>query len=444
MNKILLAFLFVLLPITGFSQNRYVKKIAAYTKGYAAAYNFNGAILVAKKNKVIFQIAFGDANKEWSIANTIETRFPISSLTKQFTAAAILQLEEEGKLSVNDKLSKFFPDYPKGDSITLHMLLNHTSGIKEFSQYPELFKTINISEVSRDSIVNIFKKMPLNFSPGTFWGYNNTGYILLGYIIEHVSGQSYGEYINKNIFQKAGMLNSGIFYPHSLIKYRADGYTQTTNGLMKHTVIPFNLGYSDGGIFSTINDLFTWIKALNSCKIISQESLSKMNEPNLKDRGAGYGIFIDKSFDRKIRFHTGNIPGYSSSMITYPDDEINIIILANRETNLDFLPKGIAAIMFDKEVITPYSHKPVEIKPGNLKRYVAKFQAPYPFEVTERNGKLFMSFGRDIELVPESETKFFVIESEADIQIEYVFNKKNEIDHVFLIEGGVKTEAKLK
>lgn len=353
-------------------------------------------------------------------------------------------MEEEGKLSVIDKLSKFFPNYPKGDSITLHMLLNHTSGIKEFSQYPGIFKTVNINETSKDSIVNLFMKLPFNFSPGTFWGYSNTGYILLGYIIEQVSGQSYGEYINQNLFQKAGMFNSGIYNQDSVIKYRADGYTQTSKGLIRHTEIPFNLGFSDGGLFSTLNDLFSWTIALNSYKIIGQFSLSRMNKPNQKDRGAGYGIFIDRSFDRKVRFHTGNIPGYSSVMLTYPDDEVTIIILANRETNLDFLPKGIAAIMFGKEVIIPYTHKPSKVKPENLNRYVAKFQIPFPFEVVQKGGKLFMSFGRETELIPESETKFFVSEDEADIQIEYVFNENNEIDRVFLIEGGVKTEAKLK
>jgi CubicO group peptidase (beta-lactamase class C family) len=353
-------------------------------------------------------------------------------------------LEEEGKLSVNDKLSKFFPNYPKGDSVTLHMLLNHTSGIKNFYQNSGLFKNVNIGETSKDSIVNLFKKEPFDFSPGTFWGYSNTGYILLGYVIEQVSGQTYGEYVNKNLFQKAGMFNSGIFAQDAVIKNRAYGYTQTSNSLITQMVINFNIGYSHGGLFSTLKDLLNWTLALNSNKIIGQYALSKMYKPNHQDKGAGYGIFIDEFFDRKVIFHTGNIPGYSSVMLYYPDDEVSIIVLANRETNLDFLPKGIAAIMFDKEVIIPYAHKPIEIKKENLSRYVARFETPFPFEVVEKEGKLMMNFGREVELVPESKTKFFVSEDDSDFQLEYVFNKKNETIQVFFIEGGVKTEAKVK
>lgn len=445
MYKIIFSIQFILLPFFGFPQNEYSAKLDKYASAYATAYDFHGVILVAKNEKIIYENAFGYANREWAVKNTLDTRFPIASLTKQFTAAAILQLAEKGKLSLEDKLSKFFTDYPKGDSITIHMMLNHTSGIQEFSKNAELLMIrLNDPEISRDSIVNLFKKLPFSFSPGTFWGYSNTGYILLGFIIEQVSGQSYETYINNNLFHKAGMVNSGLFQQDSVISKRAYGYTQTPYRLIAQMVIPLLIGYGDGGLFSTLEDLLKWNNALRSGKIIGEEYINKMYKPNQEDRGAGYGIFIDQFFERKVAFHTGNIPGYSSVMIRYLDDNINIIILANRETNLDFLPKGLAAIMFDKEVVIPYPHTSITLKNKNLKQYIARFETPFPFEVLEKGGKLYLSFGREIELIPESNTKFFISEPDADIQLEYVFNEKNEIIQVFFIEGGVKTEAKVK
>ena len=142
--------------------------------------------MVAKKGKIIYQEAFGMANREWNMPNTIDTRFPIASLTKQFTAAAILQLTEKGKLNLEDKLSRFYPDYPKGDSITIHMLLNHTSGIYNLLQDPaftEINANIPIESLADSNLINIFKNKPFDFSPGSYWRYSNSGYILLGFII---------------------------------------------------------------------------------------------------------------------------------------------------------------------------------------------------------------------------------------------------------------------
>lgn len=445
MLKSILAFsVFYLLPFFSSTQIKYSKKLDQYTTAYAAVYDFNGAVLIAKKNEIIFQKAFGYANREWSVKNTTDTRFPIASLTKQFTAAAILQLAEQGKLSVDDRLSKFFPGYPKGDSVTIHMLLNHTSGIKEYSQLPGLFQLNHTNELSKDTIIKLFQKLPFNFSPGTFWGYSNTGYILLGYIIEQITGETYGDYIKKNIFQKAGMNNSGLFHQDAVTSKRAFGYTQTPAGIVTQMVVPFKLGFSDGGLFSTVEDLLNWNRALHSYNIIGKEYLSKMNQPNREEGGAGYGIFIDNMFDRKVRFHTGNIPGYSSVMLNYVEDDVTIIILANKETNLDFFPRGITAVMFDKDVVIPYPHKPFQLASESLQLYAGKFETAFPFEVIEKEGKLFMNIGRDIELVAESKTKFYVAEPDVDIQLEYVFNEKNKIVRLFYIEGGVKTEAKLK
>jgi CubicO group peptidase (beta-lactamase class C family) len=413
-------------------------KLDKYVTAYASVYDINGALIVTRNNQVLYKKAFGLANREWNIPNSTETRFRIASLTKQFTAAAILQLEEQGLLSTEDKLSKYFPDFPKADSITLHMLLNHTSGIREQAENPDLFD-INpnkpIEEI-RDTLLNTFKHLPFYFAPGTFWRYSNSNYILLGLIIEKVSGESYRQYLSNHIFRNAGMNNSNLLSHDSIVPMMADGYIKHGSNYKKAMTIPVNTSFSAGGIFSTLEDLVKWNKSLYSGKIITRQSLEKMTKPNHPDRGAGYGLFIDWFFDRQAIMHTGNHPGYSSFMIYYPKDSVTIIILTNKETNLDFLPKGIAGIMFDQQVVIPYKHKAISTSIN----FSGKYMADYPIELIWEENKLFWNVNRKIELTPESATKFFIDEQDVDIQFEFIMGSKNEVTGLYLIEGGVKTK----
>lgn len=446
MKKILLVLLFFVNASSVISQNKTKEQLLLdkYASAYAKTYNFNGTVLISKNNKIIYQNGFGSANREWSVPNTIYSKFPIASLTKQFTAVAILQLVEQGMLSLDDPIVKFFPDFPKGDSITIHMLLNHTAGIKDFSQYPELFdQEFSYSqEVLRDTIISRIKKLPLNFSPGSFWGYSNTNYVLLGYILELITEQQYDRYIKATFFKELKMLQSRVLYQDSIIPNKAYGYSGIFPFLRTEAKIPYNYVHSHGGLVSTVTDLFIWNQALHGGKLLSRIYYSKMHTPNQPDKGAGYGIFVDKFMDHKVYLHNGNIPGYSSSMIYFPHNKSSIIILSNRETNLDFFAKGFAGILLDKKIIIPYKHKKIKIT--NLKDFEAKFESPFPFEVVEKEGRLLLNMGRELELRPESKNKLFVSEPEIDIQLEYVFDANRKIQRVYLIEGGVKTQTTLR
>jgi len=269
-----LSIFFLLASLVANAQKNYSSLLDNYMKAQANVNEFSGAVLVAKNDKIIYEKAFGLANREWNVPNTLQTKFRIGSLTKQFTAAAILQLAESGKLNLDDKLSKYFPDFPKGDSVTIHMLLNHTSGIKSYTNMPK-FMSIATLPYPKDSVVAFFKNEPYEFSPGTKWNYNNSGYFLLGYIIEKVSGQSYSEFVLRNVIRKAGLENTAVDRLDSLLLNRAQGYSKTSTGWRNANYVSMEFPYSAGAIVSTIQDMYAWNKALYSGKIISPAMLTK-------------------------------------------------------------------------------------------------------------------------------------------------------------------------
>jgi len=444
MKKLFLSLLTFCCTVPLQAQN-YKKLYDRYLNAQVLVNDFSGAVLISKNGKIIYQNAFGLANREWNISNTIETRFPIGSLTKQFTAAAILQLQEQGKLNTGDKLSKYFPDYPKGDLVTLHMLLNHTSGIKECSENPH-WLTINpnlpIAQL-QDTIMKTFKFEPYDFEPGTFWKYSNSGYILLGYIIEQTSGETFADYIQKHVLQPAGMNRSGTLSQDAIVTELADGYSKNNGQWKKADFQPTNIGFSAGILYATVGDLFKWQQALFRGKIISEKSLKLMNTPNHAEKGAGYGVFIDRNFNHKVIQHQGALSGFNTYMAEYPDDGICVIVLTNRDTNLDFVPKGLAAIVLGKEVIPTYKRQRKTITAATAQKYAGNYTGdglPFPVYISEKNGKLYLQLYREVELVPESETKLYIDEPDVEIQIEYIRNTLNEIKQVYFIEAGVKTE----
>ena len=453
MKRILFMLLAVFTLTAANAQKNYSKELDAYVMAYADVHGFSGNILVAQKGKIIYEKFLGQANREWQVANTADSRFLIGSLTKQFTAAAILQLEEKGKLSTEDKISRFFPDFPNGDRITLHMLLNHTSGLKSDSgdSEPDVYKinpNIPIEEL-KDILINIFKNTPLEFEPGTSWRYSNSGYVLLGYIIEQVSGETYRDYMYKNILQKAGMANTDLSSQSAIIPNFAFGYSLTPEfGWRKAKTTPFNTGFSVGGLYSTTHDLLKWNEALVSGKIISKKSFDKMHAPNHGQFGAGYGIFVGESYDHHKMFdHQGALEGYNTFMARYPDDELCIIVLTNKDTNLDFLPKTLAAIMFDKKIVIPTKRMPVKVSNNLIGLYQGTYEGPelpFPLNVVEKDNKLYLRMHRDVELVPQSDNKFYINEPDVEIQIEFKEEKGKPSSIASFIAAGVKSEGKRK
>lgn len=291
------------------------------------------AALVAKNGQVIYRKAFGMADLELNVPMQPEMVFRIGSITKQFTAIAILQLMEQGKLSLQDEITKYIPDYPMhGHSITIEHLLTHTSGIKSYTNVPEFQKFIR-TDMKPEEVVDLIKSRPMEFAPGTKWNYNNSGYFLLGYIIEKVSGKTYQEYIQENIFTPLGMTSSSYGDNTKIIKLRASGYQPGKDGVVNADFMSMLLPYAAGSIMSTVDDLYKWNRAVHSYKLVKKETLDMAHTPyKLSDgklTGYGYGWFMSELQGSPTIEHGGGINGYLTSSVYLPDEDVFVALFSN-------------------------------------------------------------------------------------------------------------------
>ena len=235
-------------------------ELDALAQAYAAQGKFSGAVLVARKGEILLKKGYGLANREHDVPNTPQTIFRIGSMTKPFTAIAIMQLVEAGQLSVDDTVSKFLPDFPNGERITVHHLLSNRSGIRDYILMPE-YNAIKKQRVSTEQLIGLFRDEPLLFEPGSEFGYSNGNWVLLGYMLEQITGKSYEAAIRERIFQPLGMNNSGAEWEQPLIKHRASGYDDTGAGFLNAELHDDTTMHGAGALYSTVEDLFKWDRA---------------------------------------------------------------------------------------------------------------------------------------------------------------------------------------
>jgi CubicO group peptidase (beta-lactamase class C family) len=312
-----------------------------------------GVFMVAKNGKAIYQKAFGKANLELEVNLTTESVFQIGSMTKQFTAIAILMLEEQGKLNVQNPISKYIPDYPSGDKITIHHLLTHTSGIKDFTKMKSL-RDIAQKEMSPKMMVDFFKNEPVDFAPGEKFDYNNSGYVLLGYLIELVSGGTYEDFIKENIFKKVGMNQSNYATDRLIINKRAYGYHKKEYGYVNKSVINFSVPFSSGSLMSSANDMLKWQNALNQNLLLktenSQKAFSKYKLNSGETFTYGYGWHIKELNGTPVREHGGSIFGFKSMGVYIPSEDIYVLGLSNCDCNSPTqITRDIASFAFKIE-----------------------------------------------------------------------------------------------
>ena len=333
----------------------------AYISAEAAHHFFRGAVLVGIDGKIAFEKAYGMGDEEWGAHNTLNTKFRIASLSKQFTAACILLLQERGRLNVHDPISRYLSNLPEAwQAVTIHQLLTHTSGVPNYTGSSEMTR-LNRTGASPQQMIALVADKPLDFKPGTEWSYSNTGYILLGMIIEKASGERYNDFLKKNILDPLRMTSSGYDRATDVVKERASGYRIRDGRVENADFIDMSIPYSAGGIYSTVEDMYRWSEALTEeGKLLSPQSLKQMftEYPEATHEGQhyGYGVVISRlKFGQLLYYHGGGVEGFSSSVQRYPQERVCIVILSNLDTYKPWdLGDHIASDLFNQPL--PAAH----------------------------------------------------------------------------------------
>lgn len=312
-----------------------------------------GAVfLISKDGNIIYKKAFGLANLELNVPMKPEDVFEIGSMTKQFTAVSILLLMERGKLDLNDDITKFISDYPTlGKSITIHHLLTHTSGIKNYTSMKEI-RGIAKNDLTPLELIDFFKNEPMDFEPGEQFKYNNSGYAILGHIIELLSGQSYASFVEENIFNRLNMASSSYANRTKVIKNRVSGYHKR-NDYTKSMYISYTLPYAAGSLMSNVSDMFTWQDALKNNRLVKQSTIEKAFTNYKLNNGDqinyGYGWHIREINGIQSREHGGSIFGFKSMGVYIPSKDVYVVGLNNCDCNSPTdITKEIAKLVIDK------------------------------------------------------------------------------------------------
>ena len=386
-------------------------------KTYPAA-EPGAAVLVEKDGKVLLRKGYGMANLELSVPIAPEMAFRLGSITKQFTAVAILKLAEQGKLALSDDLTRYLPDYPThGQKITLENLLTHTSGIKSYTSLPRWHQTIR-EDLTPQQMVDLFKDEPADFAPGEKWLYDNSGYFLLGMVIEKVTGKTYAAALAETIFTPLGLPHTAYGADAPLVPGRVAGY-QGEPGHYENADYLSMTPYAAGSLVSTVDDLARWEHALFSGTLLRQDLFARMVTPyplkNGKATAYGYGLGIWSFEGHRVIEHGGDINGFTTELLRLPEDRITVVLLSNNPDHAprpDFLGIEIASLLLGKPLA---ERKPIPVDPALLGRYdryvgVYRLDAETTRVVTREGSRLFtqrLPGGGRTEILPLSLTDFY-------------------------------------
>lgn len=462
--RIAIGILSLIITQLSFAQDR-VAIIDSVVNDLFKSERFNGNVLVAEKGNVLYNKSFGNANESTKELLNENSIFELASVSKQFTAMAIVILKEKGKLSYEDKISTFLPQLSNYKNVTIKHLLNHTGGLPDYMDLMDsLFDKRKIA--TNKDIVDLFAKHnpKILFEPNTKWEYSNTGYAFLASIIEKVSGTSYGNYLQKAIFKPLEMNNTFVytrrFAPKKISNY-AFGYIYSDS--LKKYILPDELEETkmviwldgivgDGTVNSTVNDLLKWDRALYTEKLVSSESKKEifsaveLNNKSKRDYGFGWALSDDETYG-KIVNHSGGWPGYKTFIERHIDNDKTIIVLQNHESvSTTKLFAYLRSIIYNKPL--PVKKERTEIKLTNeqLQKFVGVFEIQESMEVTVslKSNQLFVQLtGQNaFPVFAESELSFFL--KVVDAQVEFQLNDKQEVTSLVLLQGGNKIKATKK
>lgn len=404
----------LLLPSAIFAAT-HAEKIDALLAAYNKQRYFNGSALVAEKGKVILRKGYGLANMEWQIPNAPDTKFRLGSITKQFTSMVIMQLAGEKKINLDQKITAYLPDYRKetGDKVTVRHLLSHTSGIPSYTSIPGFIQNQARDPYTVADFVKKFTSGDLEFEPGSKWVYDNSGYFLLGAIIERVTGKTYEQAVKERIFDPLGMKDSGYDHFNTVLPKRATGYVLTPNGYENSPYLDMSIPYAAGALYSTVEDLYKWDRALYTDKLLSAELKATMFTPVMQNYAFGWAVRKMKLDDGKTEVatitHNGGINGFSTVEIRMPDTQGLVVILDNtsRGDKLDAAAKGIIDVLHEIDPPAPKASLVDELMKtlatGDARQGIARYRelktkAPQAYDFSEpevnRLGYVLLQRGR--------------------------------------------------
>jgi CubicO group peptidase (beta-lactamase class C family) len=452
--RLLLIPILMLLTISVAGAQGIQAKMNAYMQASMKFDHFMGSVLVAQHGKIILSKGYGMANKALGIPNTPDTEFRIGSNTKQFTAMAILQLVASGKLAVQNPVCEYVRNCPKDWApITVYELLTHTSGIPNFTSFPN-YMEVQSHFITPTGLLALFENKPLNFKPGTKFEYSNSGYEVLGYIIQRVSGESYQEYLHKHIFGPLELKDSGYDKSHPTDKDHAQGYDYTPGGYKPAQYVNMTVPFSAGALYSTVRDLYKWDLALHAGKLLPAKLQDQMFTPRIAMGGPGsrqhafqyaFGWIISTEFGHKEISHSGGIQGFTSVNSWFPGQDAYVIVLDNTTSpQVAAVSRSLTAILFGQKYAIPREYQAIRLPADALQRFVGQYQLRPGFILTIRRAGDHLeaqAMAQDaVPIYPASKSEFF--SRVVDVQMTFVNDAGGQVTGLVLHQGGRDMPAK--
>ena len=407
------------------------------------------AVLVAKDGKIIYEKGYGFADIANKVKITPQTKFRIGSITKQFIGASIMKLQEQGKINVQDKLSKFFPDFPRGNEVTIHHLLTHTSGIRSFTSKDSFLIDV-LKPVTNEQLLNYFKNEPYDFNPGEQYRYNNSGYFLLGYIIEKITGAPYGAFLKKEFFDPIGMTNTGVHTPKIKLTNEALGYEK--DGEKYKRALDWNMDWAGGAgsLYSTVGDLYKWNEALFGNKVLKPESMKAAFTPVVLNNGSkpagteyGYGWGLGEYRGMSNIGHSGGLHGFISQLQRLPEQKFTVVMLTNvLPPQVEIDPTRIAELYLWKDMAkqTSFAQQAAE---KDMEKYTGRydFLTGAVMLISKENDGLFaqLSGQPKFPIFPAGKGKYFW--KVVPAKIEFVTDAQGKVTHANFEQGSFKVNA---
>ena len=422
-------------------------KIDELMAGHLKANDFSGTILLARDGKPLVAKGYGFANIEWQIPNAPDTRFRIGSLTKQFTSMLVMQLREQGKIRIEDSVCVYLTPCPDAwKPVTIHHLLTHTSGIPSYTGIAS-WREANMVPKTTEQMVAIFRDLPLQWTPGEKYAYNNSGYFLLGLVIEKAAGMKYERALEEMITRPLGLSGTGYDWSGTILPKRAAGYAGRGTAIRNADALDMQQPYAAGALYSTVEDLLKWDQALYTEKLIPAAAKQTMWTPFKDNYAYGWNIAPSSpaTFGHRRMAHSGGINGFSSVIIRLPDTNVTAIVLANNTAvNAGAVGRDLLALYFGQPYTVPAAKSVASVPATTLEEYVGTYQLAPNFALTitkEGNALMAQATGQGkFELFPESDTRFFA--KVTELSMTFVRGADGKVSHLLLLQGGTERPAK--